>query len=97
MVDHIINDILVNGKNFKSYLRDLKNKYLDFWITEPIFIMDYVAVHHNSGLDDVINDLNTTILYLQPFSSFLNIIENCLSKLKILLNDQIRLIYKSFS
>jgi ribosomal protein S21 len=37
IIDHVINNTPVNGENFKSYLRHLKNKCNEIGITEDIF------------------------------------------------------------
>jgi len=51
-------------------------------IADPIFIMDNARIHHYSGLESLIQDLNLKVEYLPPYLPFLNPIENCFSKWK---------------
>ena len=44
--------------------------------------MDNVRFHHANEVEHVVNDRGYEIIYLQPFSPFLNLIENMFNRLK---------------
>ncbi|MEN2497738.1 MAG: hypothetical protein MHMPM18_005194 [Marteilia pararefringens] len=82
MIDHVINDRPVNGEDFKSYLLTLKGKCNDNRINNPIFILDNARIHHYSGVKQLIETEEMEVIYLPPYSPFLNPIENGFSKWK---------------
>ena len=45
-------------------------------IDNPIFILDNARIHHYRGLQETIEELNLKIIYLRPYSPFLNPREN---------------------
>ena len=75
-------DTPYNGETFKTALGLIKTKCSEMSIADPIFIMDNARIHHYSGLESLIQDLNLKVEYLPPYSPFLNPIENCFSKWK---------------
>ena len=82
MVDHVVNDRPVNGEDFKTYLLSLKRKCTEKEISNPIFILDNARIHHYSGVKELIEMEEMEVIYLPPYSPFLNPIENGFSKWK---------------
>lgn len=82
MVSYKINHRPVNGEDFKQYLIELLNLCNSTGIDNPCFILDNARIHHYHGLKHLIEELGLTLLYLPPYSPFLNPIENCFSKWK---------------
>lgn len=82
IINYKINNGPVNGENFKNFLLSLHTKLIEKRIENPIYIMDNARIHHYHGLDSIIQEKNLNILYLPPYSPFLNIIENVFSKWK---------------
>lgn len=82
MVDYKVNDRPVNGDDFKSYLNNLNLKCLQKGMLTPVFVMDNARIHHYKGLKELIDELKLNVLYLPPYSPFLNPIENVFSKWK---------------
>ena len=82
MVDYVVNYRPINGEDFKSFLSNLKTKCLSIGISNPIFFMDNTRIHYYSGVKEIIESQNLSILYLPTYSPFLNPIENCFSKWK---------------
>ncbi|KAF7689077.1 hypothetical protein CDIK_2903, partial [Cucumispora dikerogammari] len=76
---HKIRNTAFNGESFKSSLIELNTVCLDKGILNPVFILDNCRIHHYLGLKETIESLNLTLLYLPPYSPFLNPIENVFS------------------
>lgn len=82
MINFHINDRPVNGEDFKRFVIGLKNLSKEKEIEKPIFVMDNARIHHYKGLLQTIESENLEVLYLPPYSPFLNPIENAFSKWK---------------
>ena len=82
MVLYKINRRPVNGEDFKDYLKELANMCCSMEINDPCFILDNARIHHYRGLDEVVESLKLKLMYLPPYSPFLNPIENVFSKWK---------------
>lgn len=82
MVYHSIVDGAVNGEIFKGFLTQLKTVCESKGIMDCYFVMDNARIHHYRGLTETIQALSLRILYLPPYSPFLNTIENVFSKWK---------------
>ncbi len=80
MIKHKINERPVNGEDFRDFLRNLNADCVQKNITNPVFIMDNARIHHYSGVVELISELNLNVMYLPPYSPFLNPIENAFSK-----------------
>ena len=50
--------------------------------TQYIVVMDNASIHHSDGVYDVISDSGALLIYLPPYSSDYNPIEELFSKLK---------------
>ncbi|KAG0438389.1 hypothetical protein DMUE_3120 [Dictyocoela muelleri] len=72
----------VNGESFKICLSDIMTRCLERRISSLVFIMYNAKIHHYSEISSIISQLNSRILYLPPYSPFLNPIENVFSKWK---------------
>ena len=48
-------------------------------IINPIFIADNARIHHYSGVKELIASLQLKVVYLPPYSPFLNPIKNIFS------------------
>ena len=82
MIEFTINCRPVNGEDFKEYLLNLRTICTNKRIENPTFIMDNARIHHYTSLKDIVEELGINILYLPPYSPFLNPIENVFSKWK---------------
>ncbi|KAF7685309.1 hypothetical protein CDIK_3942 [Cucumispora dikerogammari] len=82
MIYNKVHDCALNGEDFKACLIKLKEACTVKGIHDPIFIIDNARIHHYSGLLPIIEALRITVVYLPPYSPFLNTIENCFSKWK---------------
>ncbi|XP_029656061.1 uncharacterized protein LOC115229946 [Octopus sinensis] len=72
----------INKEFFVNYIVNLKSACIDNGIESPVFIMDNAKIHHYKLLKSKMSELNLEILYLLPYSPFLNPIENVFSKWK---------------
>ena len=82
MVFYKVNRRPVNGEDFKDYLVELTNICRSTEIDHPYFILDNARIHHYRGLGDVLESMEINLMYLPPYSPFLNPIENVFSKWK---------------
>ena len=82
MVMYKINHKPVNGEDFKGFLIELSSFCRSNGVEDPCFILDNARIHHYRGLEDIIHSLQLSLLYLPPYSPFLNPIENVFSKWK---------------
>jgi hypothetical protein len=83
MVDFHVNFSPVNGIDFGEYITRLNNLLIIKGIENPVFIMDNARIHHSRIAKGYFTEnLNAQIVYLPPYSPFLNPIENCFSKWK---------------
>ena len=71
-----------NGEDFIDCCRELKTICVEKGILNPVFILDNARIHHYSRVAELKNELGIELLYLPPYSPFLNPIENCFSKWK---------------
>ena len=72
----------INGNDFVSCLNDLKSACLEKGIFNPVFILDNARIHHFSGVKELLANNDLKLLYLPPYSPFLNPIESSFSKWK---------------
>ena len=70
---------LVNGETCHGFVEAL----MAILPNEPMnLIMDNVRIHHFSRVQELVTGTQYTLLYLPPYSPFLNPIEECFSKWK---------------
>ncbi|KAG0432496.1 hypothetical protein DMUE_5493, partial [Dictyocoela muelleri] len=79
MIFHKIHERAVNGEDFKASLREIKEACVLSDISISIFIIDNARIHHYKGLRDDEEISSFNIVYLPPYSPFLNPIENIFS------------------
>ena len=79
MIYFKVHDKAVNGEDFKECLIELKAACSSKGIHNPIFILDNARIHHYRGLNETIASLEMRLLFLPPYSPFLNPIENIFS------------------
>lgn len=79
MIYHKINNHPVTGEDFKNWIIELKRLCIEIGITNPHFILDNARIHHYNGLNNILSDLNIQLVFLAPYSPFLNPIENIFS------------------
>ncbi|KAG0423398.1 Histone-lysine N-methyltransferase SETMAR, partial [Dictyocoela muelleri] len=82
VITYVLKDGQINGENFADFLVQVNEKCTIKNIKNPIYIMDNARIHHYSGVKEKIEQLELRVLYLPPYSPFLNIIENVFSKWK---------------
>ena len=73
---HKIQNSSYNGETFKEVMIELKNHCQEIGIVNPLYIMDNARIHHYTGFKEVLEENGIKILYLPPYSYFLNSIEN---------------------
>jgi len=71
-----------NGEIFIEFLKELKDKIHEKRLKNIVLIMDNVRFHHMNEVKALLDSFNYRILYLPPYSPFLNPIENMFSKWK---------------
>ena len=79
MAFYKIHERAINGEDFKQSFIEINNKCGDIGIENPIFIMDNARIHHYRGLNNDESISSFRIVYLPPYSQFLNPIENVFS------------------
>lgn len=72
----------INKDLFIEFINELKNKLTEKNIIKSVMIMDNVRFHKSDDVQNCINDGIHRVLYLPPYSPFLNPIENMFSKWK---------------
>ena len=72
----------LKGPDVLEFLLLLKETLTTKGISNAGIIMDNAAIHKYSGLKNIENEINIKVVYLPPYSPFLNPIENCFSKWK---------------
>ena len=82
MISYHINNAPVSGEDFKTFLIGLNGECIRRGNSNPVFILDNARIHHYRGLCNVIDELSLNLLFLPPYSPFLNIIENWFAKWK---------------
>lgn len=71
-----------NTESFKNFIVELSEKLEENNLTNVAFIMDNVRFHKVEAIKQFISNKNHRLLYLPPYSPFLNPIENAFSKWK---------------
>ena len=71
-----------NGEKFRLFLKNFMDNLKNDAMDNCYFIMDNVRFHKMKIVQDLILDYGHNILYLPPYSPFLNPIENVFSKQK---------------
>ncbi|KAF7684984.1 hypothetical protein CDIK_4267, partial [Cucumispora dikerogammari] len=84
---HTIRNSAFNGEAFKSSLVELNSVCQQKGIINPVFVLDNCRIHHYTGLRVTIEGLGLNLMFLPPYSPFLNPIENVFSVWK---NEVIR-------
>ncbi|KAF7685601.1 hypothetical protein CDIK_3650 [Cucumispora dikerogammari] len=75
-------DSPLNGETFKTGLIELRNKCLEKNISNLIFILDNARIHHYTHLISSLDEMRIKLLFLSPYSPFLNTIETGFFKWK---------------
>ena len=76
---HTIRNSAFNGEAFKSSLVELNSVCQQKGIINPVFVLDNCRIHHYIGLRVTIEALGLNLMFLPPYSLFLNPIENVFS------------------
>ena len=76
------NNRAFNGENFIDYINELKPRLQEAGVLNAKLIMDNARFHKMTSVQTVIAEHGLNILYLPPYSPFLNPIENMFSKWK---------------
>jgi transposase len=71
-----------NGNLFEVFLNEMFEKFDSDNISGSLLIMDNVAFHHSQSIKTLVQTRGHSILYLPPYSPFLNPIENMFAKWK---------------
>jgi transposase len=71
-----------NRKLFGCFIEGVLNKLYEDALTQQKFIMDNVALHKTQEIREIIESRGHQIIFLPPYSPFLNPIENVFSKWK---------------
>lgn len=71
-----------NTMCYGQYMERLINELTAKNISRAVLIMDNVPFHRSTSIQNLISDSGHTLLYLPPYSPFLNPIENCFAKWK---------------
>ena len=79
MIHHKVFNQALNGEDFKSALIEIKDKCTSKGILNPIFLAVNARIHHYSNVEELIASLQLKVVYLPPYSPFLNPIENIFS------------------
>lgn len=79
MIGHLISNVAYNGESFINGMLTIKQKCAEKGIFEPVFVMDNARIHHYGRFTEVIAENNFQVVYLPPYSPFLNPIENVFS------------------
>jgi transposase len=78
-------DHAFNGGDFVSYLQDLFRIFTDNDITGVTLVMDNVAFHKIQVVQELARNAHIRIMYLPPYSPFLNPIEELFAKWKVMI------------
>ena len=83
-VNGYLNDpLILQGSVTKAIFQWwLLNKVIPFLLPGSVIVMDNASIHHNLGLEDVLEARGLAIAYLPPYSPDLNPIENTFNVLK---------------
>ncbi|CAG8457295.1 12238_t:CDS:2, partial [Cetraspora pellucida] len=68
----------VNSEIFATFI----DKLLRIIPNRKFLVMDNICFHKSDIVKEIVEDTTYQILYLPPYSPFLNMIENCFSKIK---------------
>ena len=77
-----IMDRAYNAKHFSEFIDILLNHFESLDITYCVLVMDNVRFHHSQGIESKIVTARHRLVYLPPYSPFLNPIEEVFSKWK---------------
>ena len=77
-----LHKLAYNSETFKEALEQLFNKLREKNLNNCVFIADNVSFHKTNIIRKLFNNYGHTIIYLPPYSPFLNPIENLFSKWK---------------
>jgi transposase len=75
-------DSAFNKVSFKGFLESFISKLKDMNFSSAMLIMENVAFHKSVEYGEVIESSNFHLMFLPPYSQFLNPIENMFSKWK---------------
>lgn len=81
-------DFPFNTDSFLCFIEELKVKLRLEGMTNMIIVMDNVAFHKSSIINTKLTEHGHSIVYLPPYSPFLNPIENMFSKVKQLVRSR---------
>ena len=76
-----------NGDTFLIYIEELINKFHSLNLRNQIIIMDNVRFHHIGAVKEKIIEAGHVVVFLPPYSPFLNPIENMFSQWKQLVRS----------
>lgn len=76
-----------NTNYFLEFINLLIQKLIDCSINSAVFIMDNVAFHKTHVIIEAINNAGHRVIFLPPYSPFLNPLENMFSKWKQLIQN----------
>lgn len=82
MFHHYARTSPFNTVNFLEYLQNLFQKFRQHEIYNTVLILDNVPFHRSLQVRQLIQDSGHQVLFLPPYSPFLNPIENIFSKWK---------------
>jgi len=82
VLHHEINLRAYNNKEFIAYVTNLMEIITLKNMENVVIVMNNVAFHKIVSVQEVIEAAGCTLLFLSPYSPFLNPIENCFSKWK---------------
>lgn len=71
-----------NADDFIDYLKQLLEFFPNGSIEKYTLIMDNVRFHHDNRVEEIVRGYNHEVLFLPPYSPFLNPIENMFNQLK---------------
>lgn len=73
----------INSIRFENYIQNLiEYLHLNYSNDQFVFILDNVSIHRKNELVNICNAANIQLLFLPPYSPYLNPIERCFSQIK---------------
>ncbi len=79
---HEVQSQAYNSRSFLNFVSDLMRTLRETRSEPCVIIMDNASIHKNPAIKDLIEFNNHVLLFLPPYSPFLNPIENSFSKWK---------------
>lgn len=88
IIGYQTNESAYNGNSFFQFLENLFIILREKGINQAVFIMDNAAIHKIVLVNNLITTNGHRLLFLPPYSPFLNPIENLFSKWKEIVRDK---------